>query len=161
MIESIKKSGTGWLVNGNKSVPNDPRNTDCQEVLLWLSGITEEYVDALELHEVAPDNNLMPELIPNTPEDEFSVEEIEAQRISSIKAEAKSLILDGMSEEEQRNSLAELIAVLYSAMVDPSILQDPVVVEEANARVEAWKRVGAIRDVSNKKEKGEDVVWPT
>ena len=37
MIESIKKSGSGWLVNGNKSVPNDERNTDCQEVLAYIA----------------------------------------------------------------------------------------------------------------------------
>jgi len=110
---------------------------------------------------VEPTVTSSPNPVPNVPEDEFTQEQLEAQRISEIKAEAKSLILNGMSEEEQRNSLAELIAVLYTAMVDPSILQNPVVVEEANARVEAWKRVGAIREVSNKKEKGEDVSWPT
>lgn len=36
MIESIKKQGNGWLVNGNKSVPNDVHNTDCKEVLAYL-----------------------------------------------------------------------------------------------------------------------------
>ena len=38
MIESIKKQGGGWLVNNNKSVPNDLRNTDCQEVLAYIEG---------------------------------------------------------------------------------------------------------------------------
>jgi len=132
MINTAKKAGNGLTINGGGK---------------WLANTHPAVIEYLEEGGIV--------------EDEFTPEELETQRISEIKAEAKSLILNGMSEEEQRNSLAELIAVLYSAMVDPTILQNPVVVEEANTRVEAWKRVGAIRDVSNKKEKGEDVVWPT
>ena len=51
MIESIKKQGKGWLVNGNKSVPNDERNTDCQEVLAYIAegGVIEDEFTAEEL----------------------------------------------------------------------------------------------------------------
>jgi len=132
MINTAKKAGDGLTINGGG---------------MWLANTHPEVIKYLEEGGVILD--------------EFSAKDLEAKRISEIKTEAKSLILNGMSEEEQRNSLAELIAVLYYGMLDPTVLQNPVVVEEANARVEAWKRVGAIREVSNKKEKGEDVSWPT
>lgn len=57
MIESIKKQGSGWLVNGNMSVPNDPRNTDCQEVLAYIEdgGIVEDEFTPEELAQQAID----------------------------------------------------------------------------------------------------------
>ena len=108
MIESIKKQGEGWLVNGNKSVPNDGRNTDCQEVLLWLEGITEEYVEALELHQIDPDSNPMPELIPNTPIDEFTPEELEAQAAAQRLAELQATDAD----------MARIVEDLYALVVE-------------------------------------------
>ena len=35
-ITSCKSQESGWLVNGTMSVPNDPANTDCQDVLTWI-----------------------------------------------------------------------------------------------------------------------------
>jgi hypothetical protein len=51
MINTIKNQGNGWLVNGNMSVPNDPRNTDCQEVLAYIAdgGIVEDEFTPEEL----------------------------------------------------------------------------------------------------------------
>ena len=47
MINTVKLQNTGWLVNNNKSVPNDPRNTDYQAVQRWLDGRTDDWL-ALE-----------------------------------------------------------------------------------------------------------------
>tara|TARA_R110000803_G_scaffold159868_1_gene223900 strand:+ start:1040 stop:1369 length:330 start_codon:yes stop_codon:yes gene_type:complete len=35
-ITSCKSQDSGWQVNGTMSVPNDPANTDCQDVLAWI-----------------------------------------------------------------------------------------------------------------------------
>ena len=35
-ITSCKLSESGWQVNGTMGVPNDPANTDCQDVLQWI-----------------------------------------------------------------------------------------------------------------------------
>ena len=48
-ITSCKLSDFGWLVNGSMSVPNDPANRDCADVLAWIAeGNTPapEYTDA-------------------------------------------------------------------------------------------------------------------
>ena len=48
-ITSCKLQNSGYLVNGNMSVPNDPANRDCQDVLQWIAeGNTpaSEYTDA-------------------------------------------------------------------------------------------------------------------
>jgi len=36
-ITSCKSQESGWLVNGNMSVPNDPANRHCQDVLAWIA----------------------------------------------------------------------------------------------------------------------------
>ena len=36
-ITSCKSQESGWLVNGNMSVPNDPANRDCADVLAWIA----------------------------------------------------------------------------------------------------------------------------
>jgi len=48
-IETVKLQNSGWLVNGNMSVPNDPANTDCKDVLEWIeegNTPTPEFTDA-------------------------------------------------------------------------------------------------------------------
>ena len=48
-ITSCKTQESGWQVNGNMSVPNDPANRDCADVLAWIAeGNTPapEYTDA-------------------------------------------------------------------------------------------------------------------
>ena len=48
-ITSCKLNESGWQVNGNMSVPNDPANRDCADVLAWIAeGNTPapEYTDA-------------------------------------------------------------------------------------------------------------------
>ena len=35
-ITSCKLSESGWQVNGTMSVPNDPANRDCADVLQWI-----------------------------------------------------------------------------------------------------------------------------
>jgi len=36
-ITSCKSQESGWLVNGSMSVPNDPANRDCADVLTWIA----------------------------------------------------------------------------------------------------------------------------
>ena len=36
-ITSCKLKESGWLVNGNMCVPNDPANRDCADVLAWIA----------------------------------------------------------------------------------------------------------------------------
>jgi len=36
-ITSCKTQESGYLVNGNMSVPNDPANRDCADVLAWIA----------------------------------------------------------------------------------------------------------------------------
>ena len=48
-ITSCKLNESGWLVNGNMGVPNDPANRHCADVLAWIAeGNTPapEYTDA-------------------------------------------------------------------------------------------------------------------
>ena len=48
-ITSCKLQNSGWQVNGNMSVPNDPANRHCADVLAWIAeGNTPapEYTDA-------------------------------------------------------------------------------------------------------------------
>ena len=35
-ITSCKSQDSGWQVNGTMSVPNDPANRDCADVLQWI-----------------------------------------------------------------------------------------------------------------------------
>ncbi|MCK5127654.1 MAG: hypothetical protein KAR42_15460 [candidate division Zixibacteria bacterium] len=60
MIESIKKQGDGWLVNGNLSVPNDERNRDCQEVLRYIAdgGTVDDEFTQVELDQQSADGRL-------------------------------------------------------------------------------------------------------
>ena len=36
-ITSCKLNESGWLINGSMSVPNDPANRDCADVLQWIA----------------------------------------------------------------------------------------------------------------------------
>ena len=36
-ITSCKLQDSGWLVNGTMSVPNDPANRHCADVLAWIA----------------------------------------------------------------------------------------------------------------------------
>ena len=36
-ITSCKLNESGWTVNGTMSVPNDPANRDCADVLAWIA----------------------------------------------------------------------------------------------------------------------------
>jgi hypothetical protein len=135
MIETVKQQNNGYLVNGNMSVPNDERNTDCQAVLQWIA-----------------DGGLV--------EPEFTAEELDTKRIADIKATAKQKILSVMSEDKQRNSLAELIAL----SVTPQIEWTADMVTLFTTHNGAWNMIDAIRAASNTAElagtAAEDVVWP-
>ena len=36
-ITTCKLQTSGWLVNSNLGVPNDPNNRDCSDVLAWIA----------------------------------------------------------------------------------------------------------------------------
>ena len=62
-ITSCKLNESGWLVNGNMSVPNDPANRHCADVLAWIA-------------------------LGNVPAPEFTDAEIAANAQSSINSES-------------------------------------------------------------------------
>jgi hypothetical protein len=62
-ITSCKSQESGWLVNGTMSVPNDPANRDCADVLQWI----EEG---------------------NTPDPQFTPDEIAANAQAAINGES-------------------------------------------------------------------------
>jgi len=62
-ITSCKLNESGWLVNGTMSVPNDPANRHCADVLQWIAE-------------------------GNTPAPEFTDLEIAANAQSSINSES-------------------------------------------------------------------------
>jgi len=62
-ITSCKLQEQGYLVNGNMSVPNDPANRDCADVLAWIAE-------------------------GNTPAPEFTALEIEANIQQGINSES-------------------------------------------------------------------------
>ena len=62
-ITSCKSQESGWQVNGNMSVPNDPANRHCADVLAWIAE-------------------------GNTPAPEFTDAEIAANAQSSINSES-------------------------------------------------------------------------
>ena len=37
IIETVKTQASGYQVNGNMSVPNDPANRHCADVLQWIA----------------------------------------------------------------------------------------------------------------------------
>lgn len=73
-----------------------------------------------------------------------------------IKKKARRLILSIMSEEKQRNSLAELIALQATPLIDWTA--EMVVTFQLHKEV--WAMIDSIRKVSNQLEAGEDVQWP-
>lgn len=68
-IKSVKLQGEGYLVNGSMSVPNDEQNRHMKDVKVWLDA-------------------------GNTPEPEFTAEEIQAQELSEAISKAKTLLSD-------------------------------------------------------------------
>ena len=66
-IQTVKISGSGYLVNGRYTVPDDHRNSDCRAVMQWIA-------------------------MGNTPDPEFSEEELKEQEWEKV-AEQKELEL--------------------------------------------------------------------
>ena len=66
-IQTVKIQGQSYLLNGKMSVPKADGNKEYEILKVWLET--------------------------NIPEPEFTREELDAQRISSIKAKAEELIL--------------------------------------------------------------------
>jgi len=93
---------------------------------------------------------------PSTP----SPDELESHRISLIKLIAKEKIISVMSEEKQRNSLAELIALQATPLSDWT----PEMKELFEVHKYNWKTIDEIRATSNDAEatglEVEMVVWP-
>ena len=67
MIETVKLSGSGYLVNNSMYVPNDSANTDYKAVQVWLSE-------------------------GNTPEPEFTEEELAQQELQVKLSEAQAYL---------------------------------------------------------------------
>ena len=127
MIDTAKISGDGLIVNNSGT---------------WLSNTHPMVIEWLGAG--------------NTPQDEFTLEELEFNRTDNIKSEAKVRILSVMGEEQQRNSLAELLVIQTVPLVDQTI----EMVTLFNSYKDAWGLIDAIRKTSNLMEVGEDVQWP-
>ena len=66
-ITSCKVQESGWLINGNMSVPNDPANRHCAGVLAWIAE-------------------------GNTPAPEFTDEEIAANTQAELNATSQAYL---------------------------------------------------------------------
>lgn len=62
-VKSVKVQGSDYLLNGSLSVPNQPGNIECQAIMEWIAK-------------------------GNTPEPEFTEEELKALAWEDIKAQA-------------------------------------------------------------------------
>ena len=71
MINTVKLQENGYLVNGSISIPNDSNNRHYKEVQEWLKT--------------------------NTPEQEFSIEEIKSQKINEINTLCSGQIISGFT----------------------------------------------------------------
>lgn len=67
MIQTVKLQGYGYLLNGTMSVPNDPLNSEYQLIQEWIKQ-------------------------GNTPEPEFTQEELDAMALAKTKAEAQAYL---------------------------------------------------------------------
>ena len=68
-ITSCKLNESGWLVNGNMGVPNDPANRHCADVIQWIAE-------------------------GNTPAPEFTDAEIAANAQAEVSSTARQYLTD-------------------------------------------------------------------
>jgi len=93
-IETVKINGDGWLVNGEISVPNDKANRHYTEIQTWLES--------------------------NTPDSEFTAEEITATKIKAIE----SAIQSELDEDAQLSGYDNInTAVSYASEASVSTFQ--------------------------------------
>lgn len=135
MINTVKIQGNSFLVNDVMSVPNDPRNTDYQAVQEWI-------VEG------------------NTPEPEFTSEEIEAQRLSDITSEATRIIEATYSPLKQRKMMSIAITLLDKRGLKPLTTSEEALMQEVRDSND-W--IADIRDKENEAQNNGtlvgDVVW--
>lgn len=106
-IQTVKIQGQGYLLNGDMSVPKADGNREYELIKEWLKT--------------------------NEPEPEFTEEEIEKQRISSIKAKAQSLILEKYPLEKQSSAKLGLYGQEYLDNMKAYILNIITISNEAEA----------------------------
>ena len=116
MIETVKIQGQGYLLNGTMHVPKADGNIEYELIKVWLAE-------------------------GNTPEPEFTEDELEAQRIQAIKSKAAELINSKYPDYKQLN-----------------------IIRVGGAELEAMSAyIDSIREISNKAEqdgtKVEDIQW--
>lgn len=78
IVETCKKKGDGWFINGSMSVPNDTANRHYQMVQDWIAA-------------------------GNTPEPEYSNAEVQAQKTQAAKTEASRRIFEVVDANAQMN----------------------------------------------------------
>lgn len=137
MKYKIYSNGVIDTTNGS-IIPNSNANADWAEYQLWL-------------------------LAGNIPDPEFTVTEVEVQRVTEIKEKANELIINAMPEWKQRNNIARIVE-LVSKAVDLSTLSTGEQTEITTALTE-WASIKAVRTASDTAEvNGDapaDIVWPT
>lgn len=101
-IKSVKVQGEGYLVNGSLSVPKADSNRHYEDLKVWL--------------------------VDNTPEPEFTTEELETQKQTEFRAERdrllvevvdhyqKPLVWEGLTAEEQGK-----VRVYRQALLDSTV----------------------------------------
>lgn len=88
-ITSVKKQGNGYFVNGEMGVPSVDGNKEYEDIKIWLS-------------------------LGNTPDDEFTSDEIELNRINNIKQKAGEIITSRYPAYKQQNVALGLETKVYS-----------------------------------------------
>ena len=115
-IQTVKIQGQGYLLNGTMSVPKAEGNREYELIKQWLAEA-------------------------NTPEPEFTEEEIDFRRVQAIKSKASEMINSKYPDYKQLN-----------------------IMRTGGAELEAMSAyIDSIRKISNKAEqdgtKAEDVQW--
>ena len=113
MIDTVKIQGQGYLLNGNMSVPKANGNREYELIKQWLKD--------------------------NTPEPEFTEEQLNNNRIAEIKAEAGRIITERYPSFKQINAQlgiygAEYLATMTAFITDIKTQSDVLEIDAAKTK---------------------------
>lgn len=152
-IETVKLQESGYLVNGNLSVPNDPLNRHYQEILDWINaGNSPEGQDVIEPDYVALRTG--PEgYAPISDQLDMQYNGTWNAHIADVKSRFPKTITGS-------TSLADIPADLLQAAADKLFAQQSAAYQQATARL-AQYRLAEGREEATDTIEGETVIIQT